>query len=602
MRAKRTEVGVCAVAAAIQSSQAIIRIANQEQQDLRGLWPGLPGLRHSLPPLPTAPVPGQPPHQADRLEWAACGRCRPRRRRLDGCFGRRVDGSLRICSWRGGEKQEGYNSGADAGILACAGPEAPVSCGLDRGAWLTAAREAAGIHHDSDLARKADTLTSSGRSLIAGFRAGRRPSWKYVDGLARALRVAPEEVAEHLWGERPGELCVCGCGGVMVPPGDPDAHKLLVELVCQGCGAPRSYRQGVEHFPHCRPCSQKRVIRFGRRSSLGSDHPAAPVLRLALERKGLTLQEAEERAGFAQGTVARWLSGRRGRPGVLRDTLERLVSVLEAPEVFDVIPWRWRRWSLTCTSCDSVYHYQPGQFRSRLTRGRHAEAVIHEATGGGTFVCRRCKQREAGKRSPVGRKIAILRKRGGRTALRARVLKLRARQTPRQLAENLAKAHAANRGRVQTEEERLRRSWAGIAPRPAGKLGLCRVCDLLTHTYEPTRPAETHRDCLSKYRHQYQRVFGRPLYPPRRMGRRLSHEELADSFEIAVRSLLKGEHIGERDGSGLAARFDLDKKSCLRRIDALITRLPQDGRGGRQLACWADALREAYLRRRGTAL
>jgi hypothetical protein len=175
---------------------------------------------------------------------------------------------------------------------------------------------------------------------MAGFRAQHGPSWKYVPGIAAALHLSSAEVLEHLWGERPGDLCDCGCSGIKVEPDNPSARTLLVQVLCKGCGKPRTYKQGTPHFALCRPCSQKRVSRFARLGGKGSEHPAAPVIRAALDRAGITLQEAEDRAGYAPGTVSRWLNGRRGKPGVFRETLDRLITVLQAPELSQCQPLR----------------------------------------------------------------------------------------------------------------------------------------------------------------------------------------------------------------------------------------------------------------------
>ncbi len=261
---------------------------------------------------------------------------------------------------------------------------------------------------------------------------------------------------------------------------------------------------------------------------------------------------------------------------------------------------RHARWTFTCTRCGEIREYRPRAFRYNRERGQHPEAVIDESTGQGTYTCRPCTQRGIAKASPVGRRIAYLRKKGGRALLAKRAADLRAKMTPEQLQMGLDKAAATNRGRPPTSEERRRRSWSHIAPRPRGRFGLCRVCSFLVHSDGSDR-AETHRDCLNNWRRG--RRFAFSAYPPPRTARHLSSpEELADSFEMAVRDLLRGEDVGRwKGGEGLAAYFGLPRSTINDRIDAFLAKFAPDGRGGKTLARWAKILRAAKARREAKA-
>ncbi len=254
---------------------------------------------------------------------------------------------------------------------------------------------------------------------------------------------------------------------------------------------------------------------------------------------------------------------------------------------------RLPRWTLVCTECGDVREYRPTQFRYDRDRGRHPTAVIDESAGKGTYICGPCKQAVIAWASPVGRRIAYLRKKGGRARLARRAADLRAQITLEQLQTGRDKAAATNRGRIPTSEELRRRSWSHIAPRPVGRFGLCRICGFLAYSAGPDR-AEMHKGCLSSWRRGRHLAFHQ--YPPRARGNRLSSELLGDTFEIAVRHLLRGEPI-----SRLAAEFDLGKDTAQDRIDTLIKkRLPTDGRGGKRLVLWSDTLHKAYAQRRKT--
>ncbi len=354
--------------------------------------------------------------------------------------------------------------------------------------------------------------------------------------------------------------------------------------------------------------SQQKIIRYGR-TGAGAQHPFTLALRAALERKGLTLAEACDMAGLGVSAPSRWT---RGRNGPFRESLDKLVNVLEAPELLDKISWRWRRWTLTCTKCGSVEQHEPGQFRSGRKRGFHPEAIIDEVAGTGTHTCIRCIQSEVGRRSPVGQTIAKVRKRGGRKALRENLPKL----TPGQRRKYAAKARAA-RGPRSAEEWRWRIAVGHIRPRPVGKWGLCRDRDcgyvafskhrhLNEHGEFVYRPVLMHRGCQDEYRREHQEAFGQPPYPQRLEGQHLSPEKLADAFEMAVRYLLRGEPIIDSDKAvtdvekrGIVPReFGLNSRRAVeKRIDSFIDQLPSDDRGGKRLSFWARALLEAKEKR-----
>jgi hypothetical protein len=152
----------------------------------------------------------------------------------------------------------------------------------------------------------------------------------------------------------------------------------------------------------------------------------------------------------------------------------------------------------------------------------------------------------------------------------------------------LTNAHKALRQKVWTPAERWRQRVGLIRPRPKGRFGWCSICGLICYSKHASRPVESHGRC--RYPDE---IIGLPL---KRAGRpRRTREQLADSFEAAVRYLLKGEVLGDFDtgdetGTGLALRFQLRDASLRERIRDLVNALPADQRGAKQLPFWKTAL------------
>ncbi len=345
-----------------------------------------------------------------------------------------------------------------------------------------------------------------------------------------------------------------------------------------------------------------------------SDHPARPVIRRALERKALTLVQAEALAGFRQGQLARWLSGRRGKNGVFRDQLQRFVDVLEAPELFNVIAWRHRRWKFTCIECGAVKEYKPGEIAGwqRYDGHRyHPEAkIVDPLAGTAAYICIRCLQSAVGHRT---RPYAQLRKQKGKKAVAEKVPKL----MPEQRREYIERAWAANRGRSKGAEERWAHTVGHFRLRPVGRWGICRRCGYIAFSKHRRRnkkgewvyrPVLMHQLCQDEHRRERQHAFGQPPPAPSygRTGPQSTAEELADTFEMTVR-FLRPWFPAKRRRKGasreeLAQEFHLTKDGVRDRIKAFIDRLPPDDRGDKQLAIYSRALREAREKRRNSPL
>src|SRR5262245_51916535 len=122
--------------------------------------------------------------------------------------------------------------------------------------WIHVARVRAGFKTVRSLAEQLGVALSQ---VVEWGRGPQRPMWRHVPKLADALHVSVEEVITGVWGERPGDSCPCGCGGVKIVPRDPTARKLLIEVACTGCGKKRTHIQGNQrfHFKRCPRCARR---------------------------------------------------------------------------------------------------------------------------------------------------------------------------------------------------------------------------------------------------------------------------------------------------------------------------------------------------------
>ena len=131
-----------------------------------------------------------------------------------------------------------------------------------------------------------------------------------------------------------------------------------------------------------------------------------------------------------------------------------------------------------------------------------------------------------------------------------------------------------------------------------------------------------HRRCWEQFHRENPGGPGNHLSPPppRKRGKQLVPEELARSWEFAVRMLLRaatiGSHAGSVEtfclalvkgpkaptcgGSGLALEHHLEPRTVERRVEQLIRRLPRDGRGDARFQHRCDLLVAAWNERYST--
>jgi len=122
-----------------------------------------------------------------------------------------------------------------------------------------------------------------------------------------------------------------------------------------------------------------------------NQHPFAKLLDRARMRKGISLEETFRRSSLSSGCLHEWT--RKDRKVVpYNDSIERLAKVLDAPELLnqDLLPFRWRRYSLTCSNCGRISRVKPSHYASHLKRFSQARLDSLDETGTGTWTCGEC--------------------------------------------------------------------------------------------------------------------------------------------------------------------------------------------------------------------
>lgn len=207
-----------------------------------------------------------------------------------------------------------------------------------------------------------------------------------------------------------GVIYCSGCGRQRVVKGGPPPETLRgtvdgLTYLCRDCGA-------AQRAPDA--ASAKR------RFETEADGAIWPVL----DRASMTMREACQVAEVAEATVRQWRSG---RTVAFRDTLQRFADALEAPDLLEVVPWRWRRITLKCRWCDHETSYTAGDYQTRRRAGGLIHATVDWTTGQGAHTCQPCHAKEQAYR--MGRKYRDrLKKKGGRKALNNWLATLRERR------------------------------------------------------------------------------------------------------------------------------------------------------------------------------
>lgn len=248
------------------------------------------------------------------------------------------------------------------------------------------------------------------------------------------------------------------------------------------------------------------------------------------------------------------------------------------------------RIEVTCPKCGRIRQYTEGQMQARL-RDNNTSALMDWDTRTCVLLCSGC-----GSKNRMTERHNKLRKRFGRKYQVEWGKRISANNTSESRAKSVQAMSAALNSRPRTEEHKRNQGKARVTPRPAGIFGICRVCGQVANNKNRSKMAQFHQPCLDTWRSEYMNSFDSRPYPPRPEGRLLSQAELADSYEMCVRHLLRGERLGDSEiegGSHLCAKFGLTRRSIRNRIRSFLERLPTDGRGSKRLAGWTAHLLRA---------
>jgi hypothetical protein len=130
--------------------------------------------------------------------------------------------------------------------------------------WLHTARVRTGYKTVRSLAERLGVALSQ---VVEWGRGPQRPMWQHIPKLAEAFGLGIPEVITGVWQESVGNPSPCGCGP-LIPPDNPTARKLPIEIPCVNCGTTRTYTQGNcrFHFKLCRRCAA--ATRRGKRVEL----------------------------------------------------------------------------------------------------------------------------------------------------------------------------------------------------------------------------------------------------------------------------------------------------------------------------------------------
>jgi transcriptional regulator with XRE-family HTH domain len=131
-----------------------------------------------------------------------------------------------------------------------------------------------------------------------------------------------------------------------------------------------------------------------------NQHPFVKLLDQARARKGLSLQETFRRSSLYSDCIRNW-TRESGAVVPYNDSLERLAKVLDAPELLsqDLLRYKWRRYSLTCSSCGYTSRVRPGQYAGHVKRFSQPRLDYLEETGTGTWICAGCLAHAARRQS-----------------------------------------------------------------------------------------------------------------------------------------------------------------------------------------------------------
>ena len=155
-----------------------------------------------------------------------------------------------------------------------------------------------------------------------------------LDKLCKALNEDVTEAMAFYWSEKPGDPCLCGCGGVKVFPKTRKGWTLRVSCPCRTCGRNRIYDGSQRHRILCPSCSG---MKPGPEAPDDILNHLQSMLQKALERNRITLDQACREAGISRASVRNWV---RGRCKPYKHRLERFAAALGEPTFAEIVPSR----------------------------------------------------------------------------------------------------------------------------------------------------------------------------------------------------------------------------------------------------------------------
>ena len=327
------------------------------------------------------------------------------------------------------------------------------------------------------------------------------------------------------------------------------------------------------------------------------EHPWVRELYARLESKGMTILQAAQVAGISQDRIYEWI--RHPKQEATLELLEQLVNFLDAPELLRLRPIYSRTpTTMTCTACGATKEYSTKQLRRGLSGADHEFSSFNDAevdvlARTGTYICGSCA------RSRMGSvRYKRKRRRLGKKKMSRRMRAMGRQVAPENVANKWEAAAAKNLGRRRTPEQRARIAVGLIGLTHNGTFGICRVCKGVIYAWRSASRSrhprgETHQACYREWRRKHPRQRGEPTkYPPKLKGRQPSAEELLVSLQITA------QYANGAPLKDLAAKFNLSRSGIYKCVDAFLSRLPPDARGGPHVSAWGRLLPPAVESRR----
>lgn len=340
------------------------------------------------------------------------------------------------------------------------------------------------------------------------------------------------------------------------------------------------------------------------------------ALRLARERTGLTIAALCAASKVSEATLHRWTTGK-SKP--LREGLERLVEVLNAPELLSLIEISARhpvrsphqQIRMTCRECGKVRDETPGQVREFERKRDPDRLSVDWEAGEATHFCDEC----TGRARFTKRNLALIKDHG-----RSHLRKERSKAAKAQIAANpeghavklrAAQAASAALGLQHLDKRAMARyRLSRLKLKLRGEIKPCSLCGLILFIHEANAHSQrvrggrtigaAHGPCFRKWRTTKDgrrwlsdcfaaRRSGEPTPPiPSKLrgrGRPVTSASLSGAYEATVRYFRQRERtkhaLRNEDGeplnvTQLAIELGFKRGSLLERVQWFLNHLPEE--------------------------